>query len=74
MQKKLYRDLDHRVISGVCSGLGEYFGVDPNLLRVLWALFGMTGTGIFLYVLAVILLPAKPGTGNPNLNSNYYGE
>ncbi|MDU1905573.1 MAG: PspC domain-containing protein [Dysgonomonas sp.] len=36
--KKLYRDTDHAVLGGVCSGLGHYFNLDPVLVRVIYAL------------------------------------
>ena len=32
--KRLYRSLDDRMVGGVCSGLGEYFGIDPTLVRL----------------------------------------
>ena len=47
-----------RVIGGVCSGLGEHFGVDVTLVRVLFVLLTlMTGTGILVYILLWILMP-----------------
>ena len=57
-RKQLYRSTDQRMIYGVCGGLGEYFDVDPNLVRVIFALllfFG--GSGILLYVALAVILP-----------------
>ncbi len=59
--RRLYRSPDDRVIAGVCGGLGEYFAVDPVILRlilVVLILFG--GSGLVLYILAWILIPRRP--------------
>src|SRR4051794_41322993 len=63
----LRRNKSNRVAAGVASGLGEYFGVDPVLFRVLFAtsaFFG--GAGILAYVLAWAAIPeagAQTGPG-----------
>jgi hypothetical protein len=36
--KRVYRDEDHKVIAGVCSGISEYFGLDPLWLRLLFVI------------------------------------
>jgi phage shock protein PspC (stress-responsive transcriptional regulator) len=48
------------MIAGVCGGLGDYLGVDPVIVRLLWAvsIFGY-GTGLLLYVIAWILIPEE---------------
>ncbi len=59
--KKLYRSRRERMIGGVCGGLGEYFGIDPTLVRVLFvvaALFG--GPGILAYLILLIIVPEEP--------------
>ncbi len=56
--KRLYRSRHDRIISGVCSGLAEYFSIDVILVRILWiiiTLFG--GIGLFIYIAAVIIIP-----------------
>ncbi|MDD1678518.1 MAG: PspC domain-containing protein [Methanomicrobiales archaeon] len=58
--KILYRSRRDRIIAGVCGGLGEYFAVDPNIIRIIWLLFGLTGTGIVAYILAWIIIPEEP--------------
>ena len=56
--KKLYRDSDNSVISGVCGGLGAYFNVDPVLFRVLFLLaLIFTGAGLLIYVILWIIMP-----------------
>ena len=58
--KKLYRSKNNRRISGVCGGLGEVFGVDPNVFRLGSVLVALA-TGIIpvliTYIGARIILP-----------------
>ncbi len=45
-------------IFGVCEGLGDYFNVDPTLLRILFVIMSLTvGGGLFLYVILALLMP-----------------
>ncbi|MDD5067632.1 MAG: PspC domain-containing protein [bacterium] len=58
--KKLYRSMKNKMIAGVCSGLGEFFSIDPTIIRLVWAFIVLcAGTGIFLYIVAWIIVPAK---------------
>lgn len=57
-QKKLTKSATNRMICGVCAGVGEYLGVDPTVIRLLWVLltfFG--GSGIIAYIIAAIIIP-----------------
>ena len=36
--KSLYKSRTNKMVSGVCGGIGEYFGVDPTIIRLLWVL------------------------------------
>ncbi len=61
MKKRLYRSRTNKVFAGVCGGFGEYFDVDPVMLRILFVLmviFG--GTGILLYIAAIFIIPKRP--------------
>ena len=58
--KKLYRSNTNSMIAGACGGLGEYLGIDPTLIRLIWALLGCTGTGIVAYLIAAVIIPQKP--------------
>jgi phage shock protein PspC (stress-responsive transcriptional regulator) len=56
--RRLRRRSDERVLGGVASGLGDYFNVDPILIRILLVaslVFG--GLGLFLYLVAWVLVP-----------------
>ena len=57
-EKKLVRPSDDRVIAGVCSGLGHYFGIDPTIVRILFVLFAIfVGGGILVYIILWIVMP-----------------
>src|SRR6056297_157725 len=60
-EKRLYRSRDDRVLAGVCSGLGKYLEVDPVIIRLIWAAtILLAGAGIFLYIIAWIIIPEEP--------------
>lgn len=59
-QKKLFRARDNRMVCGVCGGIGNYFNVDPTLIRLVWVLasfFG--GSGLLVYIIAAIIIPEE---------------
>jgi phage shock protein PspC (stress-responsive transcriptional regulator) len=59
--RKLYRSRTNRMLGGVCGGIGEYLGLDPTLIRLLWVFFGLAyGAGILVYILAWIIIPENP--------------
>ncbi len=55
--KKLYRPKADRKLCGVASGIAQYLGVDPTLVRVLFALFGIVGSGILVYIVCAFIIP-----------------
>jgi len=58
--KKLYRSKTNRIIAGVCGGLGEYFNIDPTIVRLIWILFSLAlGAGIITYIIAWLIIPEK---------------
>ena len=59
-KKKLYRDVDHKMLGGVLAGLGQYLGVDPLWLRLLAVVlaFASWGAVVAVYVVLWILIPA----------------
>ena len=60
--KQLTRSTTNRMIAGVCAGLGEYFNVDPTIVRLL-ALLGLfvTGPGFgFVYLIMALIVPEAP--------------
>ncbi len=58
--KRLYRDENNKVIGGVCGGLANYFGTDPVVIRVIFAIVGLFfGTGILAYLILWIAVPSS---------------
>jgi len=61
--KKLNRSRDERMIAGVCGGIGEYFDIDPTLIRLLAVAFILAGgSGILGYIVGWIIIPEAPIT------------
>lgn len=61
MEKRLYKSNQNKMIDGVCGGIAEYFGIDPTVVRLIWALFSlMGGSGILAYIIAAIIIPRSP--------------
>ena len=55
--KKLYRSNSNCMLAGVCGGIGEYFNIDPTLVRLGWVVFSAFGAGVLAYIVAAIIIP-----------------
>ena len=66
MNKKLYRSIANKKLCGVCGGIGEYFDLDPTLIRVLWlcSVF-LLGSGLLAYIICAIIMPTQNQLPNP---------
>lgn len=61
MNKKLYKSNDNKKLDGVCAGIGEYFDIDPTLVRLAWVFITLfAGAGLIAYIIAAIVIPRKP--------------
>jgi phage shock protein C len=61
----LRRSKGDRIIAGVCGGVGHYFGIDPILVRLAFAVLVLAGlSGILLYILAWIVIPEEDAAGS----------
>ncbi|NLK67682.1 MAG: PspC domain-containing protein [Clostridiaceae bacterium] len=62
MEKKLYLSNSNKVIGGVCGGIGEYLGVDPTVVRLIFVIisffFAIIG-GALLYLIAMFIIPSE---------------
>ena len=56
-QKRLYRSRSNRVLAGVCGGIGEYFGIDPVIVRILMIV--IPGFGWFAYLICALIIPSE---------------
>ena len=57
--KKLYRSETNSMLAGVCGGIGEYFNIDPTLVRLGWVVFSAVGAGVLAYIVAAIIIPKQ---------------
>ncbi len=58
--KRLYRSETNKVLAGVAGGLGEYFGVDPTIIRLIFVLLTVFGGGgVLVYIILWILIPCE---------------
>jgi len=60
-KRRLYRDQNNKILGGVCSGIANWLNIDPTLVRIIFAIvsFGGFGTGIFIYLVLWVILPAR---------------
>jgi len=59
--KRVYRSRLDRMVGGVCGGLGDYFEVDPTLIRLLFVLGTLAGgPGVIAYLILLVIVPLEP--------------
>lgn len=58
-EKRLAKSFSNRMICGVCGGIGEYFNIDPTVIRLIWAILSVCGigSGIIVYIIAAVIMP-----------------
>lgn len=63
---KLFRSKKNRIISGFCGGLGEFFNIDPTLIRLGWAVATIfAGLNLLVYVIGWIIVPEEESENKP---------
>ena len=55
--KRLYRNMDDRILAGVCSGLGAYVNLDPVIIRIIFIIVTLSGISILIYLIMWIVIP-----------------
>ena len=66
--KRLGKSRTNKVISGVCGGIGEYFNVDPSIVRIIWvvgSIFSAGWLGLILYIVCACVLPENQADDFP---------
>jgi len=58
---RLYRSVDDRVLAGVAGGLADKLGIDPSIVRIVWALLAIASGGVFIliYIVMAIVVPEE---------------
>ena len=59
MYRKLHRNKRDGRLGGVCAGLGDYFDIDPVIIRLLFLLALFLGGGLIVYLIAWVVIPVK---------------
>ncbi len=65
--KRLYRSRTNRMVGGVCAGIGEFFGIDSTVIRLLFVfgvIFGW-GSMLVVYLIMLVIVPEEPGAMPP---------
>ncbi len=63
--RKLYRDVDDKVVSGVCAGIAHRMGIDPIWIRIIYIVFTLATaffTGLIVYLILAAIIPAATAT------------
>lgn len=59
--KRLFRNEKEGKIAGVCAGLGDYFEIDPVIVRLIFLFaFFFGGGGLLVYIIAWIIIRSEP--------------
>jgi phage shock protein C len=63
MTKRLYKSPEKK-LCGVCSGIAEYFTIDPTIVRLIWivATCASAGMGIIAYIICAFIMPDRPSS------------
>lgn len=56
----LRRSVHNRYIAGVCGGIGEFLGIDPTVIRVVFALLAVLSKGFLGVVVYIVLWAVIP--------------
>jgi phage shock protein PspC (stress-responsive transcriptional regulator) len=65
-QKQLIRPREGRMIAGVCAGIGQFFGIDANIVRIIFAILTVfsAGAAALVYLIAWVVVPEEGETGS----------
>jgi phage shock protein C len=73
-ESRLHRSRRDHIVFGVCGGLGDYFAVDPTLIRLAFVLITLAGgAGVLAYIILAIVMPeegSEPLSGREGLRRN----
>ena len=62
-EKRLYRSRNDRMLNGVCGGLGDYFGIDATIVRLIFVAIAVFSAGIGMavaYLVLAVVIPEAP--------------
>lgn len=57
-KRKLVKSINNKKLCGVCAGFADFFGIDPTIVRVLWAVLVLAfGSGVLAYIICALIMP-----------------
>lgn len=61
-RRKMERPRKERMLAGVCAAIANYFGWDPTLVRIVYALLTVftAFSGIIIYFILLLIIPEEP--------------
>lgn len=64
---KLKRSNSNKVFAGICGGLGEFFNIDPTIVRVIYAIFFVRyfSFAFLIYIVCSLVIPIDDGVIHP---------
>lgn len=58
MNKRLYKSNTNKVLFGTCGGIGEFFNIDPTVIRIIFIVVTFAcGSGILIYLISSLIIP-----------------
>lgn len=67
----LHRSSTNSMIGGVAGGIGEYFAIDPTVVRLVFVFLGfLNGLGVVLYLIMWVIMPSDVQSGSGNSSQN----
>ncbi|MDD3043769.1 MAG: PspC domain-containing protein, partial [Methanosarcinaceae archaeon] len=62
MKRRLTKSSTNKILTGVCGGIGEYFDIDPTLVRLAFVVLTFfNGIGIVIYIILAVIMPEGNG-------------
>ncbi len=73
MKKRLYKSETNKIFTGTCGGLGEYFNIDPTIVRLIFVIGTFfSGFGVLLYIVAALIMPSVPADDFEKMNKDFH--
>lgn len=73
MKQRLYRSRSDAMLGGVCGGLGDYFDIDSNIIRLVFAVLTLiSGVGLLLYLAVWLIVPREETTGKTTVKETVH--
>lgn len=73
--KRLYKSRSNKMLAGVCAGIGDYCGIDPTIVRIVFLILVIAaGLSLWVYIIAAIVIPEEPASGENEQKNEFNNE